>query len=788
MLDRKLRELLPDERTRGLRPSVRLGRLLPRQVRERYVLKLAIGFLALVVLVAAAGGYTYTAVSNELHESVQEELTNSAKMQAEKVSTWTEQRRQSTRMLSSYDVVRDDSPSMITPVLQREKAVLPGDVMRIQVIDTEKWSVVASSSRDASEPVTFSRDATFIESSLAFTNNHDVAVTRVYELDGENVMAFVSPVPGSINRAVVVTAHTSDLASTLNAPVEGAFTQVVDANGVVQLDQHGERTARAYADQGSAALTAGLTGGEEEAGTSGAYETAANGVMDESHVVAYAPAGEMAVVVHAPTATAYHLQQTVARDIGLLVLLVILGVGLLGLFIHRGMASPLGKLADKLAALRNGDLDVDLDATREDELGTVERAVDDVRDDFRDQRADAREYGEVMKRSAAGDLTARMDEGTRSRDMRRIAEAFNEMMDELEHTVVTVKSFGRDVDDLSGQVAESAAEVTDASSEVAESITQIADGASEQSENVTAVTEEINNLSAAVEEIAATTDELENTATAAADTGEAGQAAASDALEKMDGIRTATTGTVEEVEALDERIQQVSEIVDVIDDIAEQTNLLALNANIEAARAGEAGDGFAVVSHEVKALAEETQESAESIEDLIDDIQRQRSAVVDRMEQMQSRVEDGTESVSDAIEAFDDVVGHVGDTNVSVKEISSATSSQADSAQDVLSTSEEVANIGEETSAEAENVSAAAEEQTAAINEVTANAQELATHASSLQSHLAAFDVADETDGGGFSDTDAGETPAAEASRTGPDAQSPTATDGGADDPFEYGP
>ncbi|MCH5258602.1 MAG: methyl-accepting chemotaxis protein [Lachnospiraceae bacterium] len=67
-------------------------------------------------------------------------------------------------------------------------------------------------------------------------------------------------------------------------------------------------------------------------------------------------------------------------------------------------------------------------------------------------------------------------------------------------------------------------------------------------------------------------------------------------------------------------VMQIKELSDAILNISGQTNLLALNASIEAARAGEAGRGFAVVATEIGTLANNTNDAANKIQQMSNDV------------------------------------------------------------------------------------------------------------------------------------------------------------------------
>lgn len=75
--------------------------------------------------------------------------------------------------------------------------------------------------------------------------------------------------------------------------------------------------------------------------------------------------------------------------------------------------------------------------------------------------------------------------------------------------------------------------------------------------------------------------------------------------------------TAEIAKTASREVDNTTEILEIIRRVAQQTNLLGLNAAIEAARAGEYGRGFSVVAEEVRKLADESNNSARNIADML---------------------------------------------------------------------------------------------------------------------------------------------------------------------------
>ncbi|MBR4152659.1 MAG: MCP four helix bundle domain-containing protein [Selenomonadaceae bacterium] len=285
----------------------------------------------------------------------------------------------------------------------------------------------------------------------------------------------------------------------------------------------------------------------------------------------------------------------------------------------------------------------------------------------------------------------------------------------------------------------SAHQAAQASEQVANSVTNSAGAVVEQQGLINDAMNAINVSVTSIETLTKTSDLVASNVAKAMVEANAGIQAVEESVNQIISVEKIVNDSALTVDKLGKRSQEIGQIVESISGIADQTNLLALNAAIEAARAGEHGRGFAVVSEEVRKLAEESQISSQKIATLIGEIQAETTSAVESMQKGNAAVRRGTQSVEKLRDTFDSI------RDASVK-VETESKNMVRELKAVESATFKIRDCNDKTlekglgiSREMESVSAAAQQQSASSEEISSAANELSNLAQELQNTLSMF-------------------------------------------------
>ncbi|WP_295514486.1 methyl-accepting chemotaxis protein [uncultured Pseudomonas sp.] len=223
-----------------------------------------------------------------------------------------------------------------------------------------------------------------------------------------------------------------------------------------------------------------------------------------------------------------------------------------------------------------------------------------------------------------------------------------------------------------------------ATSEEMSTVTEVGlRGIQRQNDELAQAATAVNQMTAAVEEVARNAAAASAAAQDSRVSADVGQRRVEETLQTIHALHAAVATSGAEIDGLAGQVERISGVLDVIRGVAEQTNLLALNAAIEAARAGEAGRGFAVVADEVRALAARTRQSTGEIEDMIGAIQHGAGKAVHAMATSNQQAGTCLEVAAAAGEALGEIGRHIVQITERNLSISAATEEQAQVAREV---------------------------------------------------------------------------------------------------------
>lgn len=275
---------------------------------------------------------------------------------------------------------------------------------------------------------------------------------------------------------------------------------------------------------------------------------------------------------------------------------------------------------------------------------------------------------------------------------------------------------------ISNQISEACHNMVGSLEEVRHGVDVQASGASEQASSINQITASLEEIEKSSNQTMDKAKALGESAARTREKGQLGLEAVEQSITGMKAVREKVQIIAQTILELSNQTQQVGEITALVNTLSQQSKMLALNASIEAAKAGDAGKGFAVVAAEVKALAEQSEQSTAQVQKILEEIRRATEKAVMVTEEGTKGVDHGTalvEQTGEIVRGLSDVIH---ETTIASQQIEAAVRQEGVGIEQITSGMNEINQV---TSSFVDNV-----KQT---TEAIAN---LATIAKNLKEHI----------------------------------------------------
>lgn len=444
-----------------------------------------------------------------------------------------------------------------------------------------------------------------------------------------------------------------------------------------------------------------LKGGEE-------YSTDSIVINDQNYYAYYKPvrdrAGSVVGMVFAGKPSK-DVDATIRnKTIGILIIsLVILAVTLVVCtFLVKGIATIVVQVGGMLGSISEGNLRVELSEGAE-KLGTVAK-----------KRTD--EIG-VMVASMYG------------------------LAEKLQSMVGSIKKKTDNLIQSSDSLESVASQTSVTVEEISHAVNDIAKGTQTQAEDIESATMQVTTIGSMIEKIVTGVQELDSISMEIREADNESERIISELSVSNDRTLEAIRKIDASINTTNKSVGKIQDSVDLITEIASETSLLSLNANIEAARAGEAGKGFAIVASQISKLAEDSNNSAKTIEDIIKQLAADSKASVEIMTEAGEIIVEQHRKLEETKKKFAEVSEKIETSIKATKQIYEQTKECDEARVKVVDVIQNLSAVAEENTVSAEGTNASMQELNATITLLADASKDLKDIADDLERDVEFFKI-----------------------------------------------